>query len=91
MNKEHWKIKIIRECIKLIEGKAKITRDEKKDAERTIRFYKLGEEFEKERILKLGDKIFVSDYSKDNIKTDEYDYANEKWKELKQVLGEKDE
>ena len=55
MKKEHWKIGIIRNCIKQMEEDkldGTVTRKEKHDAERTIRFYKLGEEFIREQVLK---------------------------------------
>jgi hypothetical protein len=49
INKEHWKIEIIKNLMKdMDEGiKSTITRGEKHDAERTIRFYQLGREFER--------------------------------------------
>ena len=36
--------------------------------------------------IKQGDKIFCSDYGKDNVTNEEYDYANKKWEELKEEL-----
>jgi len=45
--KEHWKIEIIKNLMKDMEDKSTITRNEKHDARRTIRFYQLGREFEK--------------------------------------------
>jgi len=47
INKEHWKIEIIKNLMKDMEDKSTITRNEKHDARRTIRFYQLGREFEK--------------------------------------------
>ena len=65
MKTEHWKIEIIRNCIKIMDKekeKGKITRGEKHDAERTIRFYKLGEEFMKGQVLEIiEEKIKESD------------------------------
>ena len=55
MNKEHWKIEIIRNLMKQMEEdgiKGSVTRSEKHDAERTIRFYSLGKGFERKRIVK---------------------------------------
>jgi len=45
--KEHWKIEIIKNLMKEMDEKSTITRKEKHDAERTIRFYNLGREFER--------------------------------------------
>ena len=40
-------------------------------------------------IIKLGDKIFTEDYTKDNVTTDQYDYAYKKWEKLKQIIEQK--
>lgn len=53
MKKEHWKIEIIRNCLKVAKEnneKDSVTRDEIKDMERTIKFYHLGVEFTEKNI-----------------------------------------
>ena len=80
MNKEHWKIEVIRNCIKTMKeekSKGKITRGEKRDAERTIRFYKIGEEFMIEQVLEII-----------NEKIKEYKEINERIPDELKVLEE---